>query len=204
MILFYDQAVAILTPPKTGSTTAIRTLCQSPHDGILCIGPTPDEERYFDHHSAVMPPDPGRKWGVVAILRDPVDRIKSLWSHYNANERARKLMAPLSPEEYARTLATTGFGFYFYDHNLAKLVGSIQLEFAIRTEWLDDELAKLGFATKQVRWNQSILPSEAEWFNSREASDILDWWFEPDRELISETRTVDDYVGLSGLAQRQG
>lgn len=78
MIFSYDPAIAIYTPPKTGSTSLHSALCK---DGpfVYVVGPqfeTGEIEKHTVHR-----PYFGANAKYYMVVRNPYDRLLSLWRH---------------------------------------------------------------------------------------------------------------------------
>jgi len=182
MILLYNKQTAIITPPKTASTTLLTTLCYHPYYGILCVGPSQDN--YYDQHSIVTPPAPF-EWKKIAIVRHPLQRFVSLWGHL-AREQVAKF-EPVTPiGEFVSIIANKLHPFYFYQSNQNDILGS-ENYYYVRVENLVPELVQYEILKEDTvslpQINtfgyESSTPDFKEILSDKMIEDLR-WWWEPD------------------------
>lgn len=185
MILLYDKETAIVTLPKTGSTSLFKTLCRQPYYGVFCIGPSGDDPNYYDHHSVLLPPAPF-KWKVIVVVRNPLQRLISLWGHL-AKERVAQILDVPSLEDYIDIISTNSHPFYFYQWNQTKILENVTYEYTlVKTETLESQLLELGILNNPGElmnlnvFNMRRSTPEYNTILSQESIDRLRWWWEPD------------------------
>lgn len=183
MILFYDKQTAIITPPKTASTTLLHSLCNHPYYGIFCIGPSgPKENFYIDHHSVICP-QAGFIWKKIAIVRHPLQRLVSLWGHL-AKEQLMNLKKPISIDEFVDVISNNKHPFYFYQWNLNKILVDNDYQI-VHIENLQIELLELDIINYKTElptrnsFNTSSSPDYQKVLTD-EHINKLRWWWEPD------------------------
>lgn len=186
MILLYPKETAIITLPKTGSSSLLQTLCKSPYHGILCIGPSGGDLNYFDHHSVALPQAPFR-WKTFIVVRHPLQRLVSLWGHLARSSVMRFKDVP-TLSSFVDTVADRGYNFYFYQWNQSMIVGNMEYDVVIKTETLEQQLLELGILNMSGeladinKFNQpkkSSTPPYQEVLTP-EMIEKLRWWWEPD------------------------
>lgn len=184
MILLYDKKIAIITPPKTASTTLLTTLCSCQYQGVLCVGPSGPEKDYYDQHSVIVPPA-GFIWKKIATVRHPLQRFVSLWGHL-AREQILKFEPVVPLQEFVDIIANRLHDFYFYQWNQDTILGKEDYFYA-HIENLLPELIQHGVFEQ----NTASLPninsfsyesSTPDYKNVLTEEDIqkLRWWWEPD------------------------
>lgn len=183
MILFYDKEIAIITPPKTASTTLLHHLCRYPYNGIFCVGPSgPKEDFYIDHHSNICP-QAGFIWNRIAIVRHPLQRLISLWGHL-AKEQLMNLKQPVMIDEFVDIIAGKKHPFYFYQWNLDQILENYDYSI-VHVENIQQELVELDIIKYDTElpqrnsFNGSSSPDYREVLNT-EQIEKLRWWWEPD------------------------
>ncbi|MEM8582048.1 MAG: gamma-glutamyl kinase [Pseudomonadota bacterium] len=85
MLVFHNQALVILSIPKTGNTALESAL--APHASLAVLGP-PDVRHmpwrvYRNSWVRFLEAQFGRKFETLAVVRDPLDRMRS-WYRYRA------------------------------------------------------------------------------------------------------------------------
>jgi len=182
MILLYDKKIAIITPPKTGSTTLLMSLCLPPYNGIFCIGPSGGGD-YYDQHSIILPPAPFL-WRKIAIVRHPLQRFVSLWGHL-AREQIVNFEKVINIEEFVNIISNKLHPFYFYQSNQNDILGDIEYEY-VHTENLTEELIDLDILSENYKLPQvntfkyeSSTP-DYKTILSTDMIEQLKWWWEPD------------------------
>jgi hypothetical protein len=187
MILFYEKEIAIITPPKTASSSLLYTLCAHPYYGILCIGPS-DNGEYYDQHSIITPPAPFI-WKKVAIVRHPLQRFVSLWGHL-AREQVLNFQKITSIEEFVYIISNRLHLFYFYQHNQDTILGKDEYTY-VHIENLKEELNNLEIIDQNTvlpqintfRYKNST-PDYKD-ILSQTMIDQLEWWWKPDSERFN-------------------
>jgi|694.fasta_scaffold123755_3 hypothetical protein len=185
MILLYDKETAIITLPKTGSTSLFETLCRIPYSGVFCIGPSGDDPNYYDHHSVILPQAPF-EWRVLIVVRNPLQRFVSLWGHL-AKEMVLNMESPPTVGEFVDIISNNDHDFYFYQWNQTKILEKANYKYSIiKSEHMEEELLE-----KEILHNKGDLLN-LNVFNitqkSKPYDQILDkkmieklrWWWEPD------------------------
>jgi hypothetical protein len=192
MILLYTKQTAIITLPKTGSTSLFQTLCKPPHYGTFCIGPSGDDPDYYDHHSVILP-QAGFKWNVLVVVRHPLQRLVSLWGHL-AKEKVMKMQNAPSLESFINTLADNKYSFYFYQWNQSKILEKVNYDYTIiQTESMEEQLLELGildYKGELLNLNTFNIEQSSK---SKPYTEILSanmieklrWWWEPDSEKFN-------------------
>lgn len=185
MILLYSKETAIITLPKTGSTSLFETLCRPPYYGVFCIGPSGDDPNYYDHHSVILP-QAAFKWKVIVVVRHPLQRFVSLWGHL-AKERVTQMLDAPSINDFVNIIANNSHPFYFYQWNQSKILEQVNYEYTIvKTETLEDQLLELNVLDRRgdlmnlntFNINQRTLPYNQ--ILSEYMIEKLRWWWEPD------------------------
>lgn len=188
MILFYDKQTAIITPPKTASSTLLHCLCRHPYYGIMCVGPSgPKEEYYIDHHSIICPQS-GFEWKKIAIVRHPLQRLVSLWGHL-AKEMLSQLKVPIMIDEFVNIVANRGHVFYFYQWNLNDILGDDEYTI-VHMEDIQSELQRLEIITYETElplYNSFSLVSSPDYREilTKEHIQKLSWWWKPDADRFN-------------------
>lgn len=186
MILLYPKETAIITLPKTGSSSLFQTLCKTPYNGVLCVGPSGKDPNYFDHHSVVLPQAPF-KWRTMIVVRHPLQRLVSLWGHLAKSSVMRFQDVPLLTH-FVDAVANRAYDFYFYQWNQTTIIGDLQYDVLIKTETLEKQMIELGILNGYGelldinKFNQpkkSSTPLYKEVLTP-EMIEKLKWWWEPD------------------------
>lgn len=197
MILLYDKKTAIITLPKTGSTSLFQTLCRPPYNGIFCIGPSGDEPNYYDHHSIILPQAPFQ-WEVIVIVRNPLQRFLSLWGHL-AKEKVLQMLDAPSLLNFVDDIANNRYSFYFYQWNQTKILEKTYYPYRIvKTENLEDHLLELSILNTKgdlmnlnvFNPNQTTIPYHN--ILSKDMIEKLKWWWEPDAIRFNYNIDIDE------------
>lgn len=184
MILLYPKQIAIITPPKTASTTLLTILCSPIHCGVLCVGPSGPEKDYFDQHSIILPPA-GFVWKKIATVRHPLQRFVSLWGHL-AREQVLKFEPVISLQEFVDVIANKLHTFYFYQWNQNDILGTDEYLYA-HVENLLPELVEYGIFEPNTEslpninaFNYESSTPDYRTLLTDEDIEKLRWWWEPD------------------------
>lgn len=140
MILFERQEIVLLTPPKTASKALMHLLCHDPFEGLACIGPTPNPGHY-DHHTVILP-TASQTWKTYYIVRNPIDRLVSLWGHFVRWQTSQGLASP-SLNEFCVQIARRKHPFYLIQWTLSEIIGKVP-HTPIKCEAILKELASIG------------------------------------------------------------
>jgi hypothetical protein len=186
MILLYDKETAIVTLPKTGSTSLFHTLCKPPHNGIFCIGPSGNDTNYYDHHSIIFPQAPF-VWKKIIIVRHPLQRLVSLWGHM-AKSQLMKFEKITPIEDFVDGIANRVYEFYFYQWSQCDIIKDMQYDCFVKTENMSNHLLELGILHYpgellhknifNVNKNNTTPPYEK--ILTPDMIEKLRWWWEPD------------------------
>lgn len=184
MILLYGKQTAIITPPKTASTTLLTTLCLPPYYGTLCIGPSGPELNYYDQHSTILPPA-GFVWKKVAIVRHPLQRFVSLWGHL-AREQVLKFEKVISIEDFVNVIANKLHPFYFYQWNQNDILKDDDY-ICVHVENLMQELIDIDILKTETvslpminTFNYKSSTPDYKEILTKTMIEKLAWWWEPD------------------------
>lgn len=185
MILLYDKQIAIITLPKTGSTSLFETLCRRPYSGVFCIGPSGDDLNYYDHHSVILPQAPFI-WKVFVVVRHPLQRFVSLWGHL-AKEMVMNMEDPPKLQQFVNIISNNNHSFYFYQWNQCRILEKTNYQYdIIKTENLEKDLLKNGIlqnAGELLNLNVFNITQRSKPYQqllSTEMIEKLRWWWEPD------------------------
>ena len=185
MILLYDKQIALITPPKTASTTLLTTLCSYPYNGILCIGPSNDPS-YYDQHSIILPPA-AFGWKKIATVRHPLQRFISLWGHL-ARDQVLKFEKIASLEEFVNIISNKLHPFYFYQSNQNDILGSENYIY-VHIENLVPELINVNILKSDTislpninAFNYESPSPNYKTVMTKDMIEKLRWWWEPDAE----------------------
>lgn len=185
MILLYEKETAIITLPKTGSTSLFETLCRRPYNGVFCIGPSGDEAGYYDHHSVILP-QASFKWKVYVVVRHPLQRFVSLWGHL-AKEMVMNMETPPNIAEFVDIIGNNNHPFYFYQWNQSKILEKANYEyFIIKTETMENQLLEYEILNNKgelLNLNVFNITQRSKPYDQlldKEMIEQLKWWWEPD------------------------
>lgn len=185
MILLYSKQTAIVTLPKTGSTSLFQTLCKPPYYGTFCIGPSGDDPNYYDHHSVILP-QAGFKWKVLVVVRHPLQRLVSLWGHL-AKEKVLNMQNPPTLQNFVDAITDNKHSFYFYQWNQSKILEKVDYEYSIiKTETMEEQLLDLGilnYKGELLNLNTFNMGQKSKSYTEVLSVDMIEklkeWW-EPD------------------------
>lgn len=188
MILLYSKATAIITPPKTASTSLFETLCRPPYNGIFCIGPSPGDPSYYDHHSVILP-SASFNWKKIVIVRHPLQRLVSLWGHMAKNQ-VMKFKPVTQLPAFVEAVSKNVYQFYFYQYNQCELLKNIEYDGIAKTENLSQDLIDLEILYDKKDLIQSNVFDPSNHAATPKYNDVLTsemieklrWWWEPDAE----------------------
>lgn len=185
MILLYAKQTAIITLPKTGSTSLFETLCKRPYNGIFCIGPSGDDPNYYDHHS-VMLPQASFQWKVLVVVRNPLQRFVSLWGHL-AKEMVMNMQNPPSIKEFVNIIGNNNHSFYFYQWNQTKILEKANYQYdIIKTENMEEDLLEKNILSDRgelLNLNVFNITQRTRCYKELLDEDMIEklkWWWEPD------------------------
>lgn len=185
MILLYQKKTAIITLPKTGSTSLFETLCKRPHNGIFCIGPSGDDPNYYDHHSVILP-QASFQWKVLVVVRNPLQRFVSLWGHL-AKEMVMNMQNPPSIKEFVNIIGNNNHSFYFYQWNQTKILEKANYQYdIIKTENMEEDLLEkniLNYRGELLNVNVFNITQRTRCYKELLDEDMIEklkWWWEPD------------------------
>ena len=191
MILLYSKQIAIITPPKTASTTLLTTLCLPPYYGTLCIGPSGPGSNYYDQHSTILPPA-GFVWKKVAIVRHPLQRFVSLWGHL-AREQVLKFEQVISINDFSDVIANKLHPFYFYQWNQNDILKNEEYNYVhvenLVQELIDLEILKPETTSLPMINTFNYESSTPDYRNilDKDVIEKLRWWWEPDAQRFGYT-----------------
>jgi len=185
MILLYEKQTAIITLPKTGSTSLFETLCKRPYNGIFCIGPSGDDPNYYDHHSVILP-QASFKWKVLVVVRNPLQRFVSLWGHL-AKEMVMNMQNPPSIKEFVNIIGNNNHSFYFYQWNQTKILEKANYQYdIIKTENMEEDLLErniLNNCGELLNINVFNMTQRTRCYKELLDEDMIEklkWWWQPD------------------------
>jgi hypothetical protein len=185
MILLYEKETAIITLPKTGSTSLFETLCKRPYNGIFCIGPSGDDPNYYDHHSVILP-QASFQWKVLVVVRNPLQRFVSLWGHL-AKEMVMNMQNPPSIKEFVNIIGNNNHSFYFYQWNQTKILEKANYQYdIIKTENMEEDLLEkniLNYRGELLNVNVFNITQRTRCYKELLDEDMIEklkWWWEPD------------------------
>lgn len=192
MILLYEKETAIVTLPKTGSTSLFETLCRRPYNGVFCIGPSGDDPNYYDHHSVILP-QAAFKWKVYVVVRNPLQRFVSLWGHL-AKEMVINMENPPTIKEFVDIIGDNTHTFYFYQWNQTKILEKANYDYKIiKTENMEEQLLEYEILDNRGEllnlnvFNITQRSKPYEQLLDKEMIEKLRWWWEPDSTKFSYT-----------------
>jgi len=135
MIISHRWRFVYVGPPKTASTTLHHWLSQP----AFCDERwTPDRQ---DQHSVVIPPEV-QDYFTFASVRDPLDRVISLWAHSQSPASlAGGWVWPMNFEEFV--LEFQPQASWFYRLSQAELLAPVRLDAVVRFERLEQDLFRL-------------------------------------------------------------
>jgi hypothetical protein len=131
----------IITPPHTASRHLHKSLCRQ--DGVYwLISPAPDGSGTWDHHGVHVSAE-HRRFEVVLVVRDPIDRLRGLYRHLCNVHRERGMALP-------------GWGGFLHDvytdakhvnwlfrWSISRLLGDVRPHVLIRFETLEQDVAAI-------------------------------------------------------------
>lgn len=184
MIVLPNYKLVIITPPKTGSTTLHRVLCNDKFGGVAVYGSSVIANNY-DHH--VTGTCDGYK--VLVSVRHPLDRLVSLWFHYVRDESFYGRASPAF-WLFANFVGRKEVLPNFYLFNISNYVKPLKNYSVIRLEHLTEDLNKYGLDCGEIH-NEYITPfRDRNWrpyFGNKSSFEslieVLFEWAEPDAKL---------------------
>jgi hypothetical protein len=172
MILLIDHRTVILTPPKTASDTLHRVFCSGPPwNGLAVVGP---------HHGVVdkhYPHVPNEAFGfrVLLTVRNPFDRLVSLW-HHRCRLASYDGQGSPSFEEFAKSVVARQAGCWLWETTISELIGEQRIDGLLRCESLADDLATAGLAVALLpRWNESYRRPWRQYYTVRLLGAVESW-----------------------------
>ena len=155
MILFPDRKLLILTPPKTASESLHQTLCRPPWDGYHGVGP--DRLSYTGYsHTACVRPDMAHAWRVLGTVRHPLDRLVSLYHHYQRG-RAYQGRAGMAFRRFVRAVCSGSQSLpAWFRLTAAEHLAACAIDGVLHTERLPVDLEAEGFPAVML---QRVNPS---------------------------------------------
>jgi hypothetical protein len=146
MIYLEKQRIVILTPPKCGTHSLHAALCREPHGGVTVIGPSMNG-RGIDRHATQIPNE-AEDCQIVAVVRNPFDRLVSLWHHlvrFDAYHGRATMAFYIFAAHVGRRDTNTIAGDPMYGWNLCDyLAGVPERTKFVKLESLREDLAALG------------------------------------------------------------
>ena len=180
MIVFENRKLLIVTPPKCGSTALHQCLCKSRLNGIWCVGESPVDGGGFhvDKHNARVP-FAWKSFRRVLVVRDPMTRLRSLWS-WDHQHRHNRGIPKRSDVEFAKHVSAGSDPFQLpVSVRYAETLRSSGVEIW-KLEQMQFHFHREGFDVRFKRVNQSRFVEQM----SDECFDICREWIEKDSEAF--------------------
>lgn len=180
MILIHDMFIAVMTPPKCASNTIHAVLRAMPWNGETFSGPNSSGPETMDKHMNFWPHESLRYKKVVSI-RNPYNRMVSLYLHYCSRKSGRGLPSP-SFKEYSEWVSTgSPVVENWYSWNLSRWLEEVDFEHVIRTEFIQEDLKTLGISVASIPLlNRNYRAQRYIDFFTPEIMEIVHPWCEPD------------------------
>ena len=141
MIILPEQKVVIVTPPKCGSTSLHEMFCVQQSSGLFVV------DAAHDKHTTIVPWNFCR-FRLAMVVRNPFDRLRSLWLHWR-----RFVDARCEFETFIHSLIKGDITNWFYSWRLVDFMDSIVVgasgdskgvDHVVRLERLQADLRDLG------------------------------------------------------------
>jgi len=152
MIVLEKYQTLIITPPKCATHSLHLGLCREPYGGVTVIGPSMGGGR-VDRHTTAIPCE-ADDFSIVAVVRNPYDRLVSLWHHlvrFDAMHGRGTMAFYMFAAHVGRRDPNTVAGDPMYGWNLYNhLAGVPKRTKYVRLESLREDLAALGIALDKL------------------------------------------------------
>lgn len=141
MIVCQRQKLIVITPPKTGSTSLHNELCRSAPDCLPVY--TLDPEGSVSKHGVVVPVEFATVgYRVAVVVRDPLDRLVSQYTHWSNWQTSQGLAAPSLLDFLTSPPDSFVFGW-----NLTRTLAGVRYDTVWRLETLNKHLDAEGLPT---------------------------------------------------------
>ena len=176
MIVLPDQELAIITPPRTASTSLHAALCREPYRGIYVIGPAFPPE-HINQHTAFVPPEFG-SFAVASTMRHPFDRLVSLWYFWLGQRNGAPSM---SFKDFARVAIERKSLEPFYCLSISEWLYDVKIHQVLVVENLLEGVKKFGVRLAYIphlhRTNRQ--PPWQSYYDA-ETLELVEPWAKPD------------------------
>lgn len=180
MIVLPDHELVILTPPKTGSSSAHAALCNAKFGGIYVEGPLPGQPVAIECHSFVVP----RRYcnyRLAVLTRNPYARAKSLYAHARHYDRERRGLAGFVRDRLiARRHSWWHWPLSIYVGLAKRFSGRRSVE-SVRLEFVLDDLRRLGIVIDEFPREHVLEDSTSD--VASDVADLVNVWASDDFRL---------------------
>ena len=177
MILLIERRIVILTPPKTASDSLHRALC-SGYGGVMVVGDSMYPGNVDKHTTKI--PNEASGFKVLATVRQPLDRLVSLYCHYARTESEFYGRWSMAFWEFVnrvvRDRRVTGFPVdAMYCLTQAQHLNGITTDGLLRCESLEADLVTHGIDVRLTRENTSHRRPWRDYFDAGLLATVQPW-----------------------------
>lgn len=172
MILLLDRRIVIITPPKTASDSLHHLFCACPPwNGQCLIG---RHHGVIDKHFPEVPLE-ADGFKVLLTVRNPYDRLVSLWLHKARLERYHGDGGE-SFAHFCGRLVRGEVQSWLWKTTIGELVGAQKIDGVLHVESLAEDLGKQGLAVESLpRRNCEWRKPWAEYYTPELLEQVKPW-----------------------------
>jgi hypothetical protein len=174
MIVLQDRRLVIVTPPKTASTALHQALCGPGRPGLWLRDAARDK-----HLTSI--PEPYRDWPALITVRNPFDRVVSLWHDY---ARVRAYWGKETPSFGGWAMSLPDIepgteGHWFWTSRQTDLHSAVPSAEPVRIEDMPAWLPRLGLSDLP-RVNPSWRRPTADYYHGAAVRDYIAAYYASD------------------------
>lgn len=156
MIILPEKKIRIVTPPHTASGNLHKTLCVG-KIGAIWFEAEHIPDNPGDHHVIKCSRQQWENYGVVLVVRHPLDRLIGLYKHLRFHwsvELSNSIPHCKSFDEFVGVVGSDlNIISWFYRYTICRLIGNQKIDYLVRFENLEVELSDI------LKENISLLPA---------------------------------------------
>lgn len=178
MILLVEHRTVILTPPKCGSVSLYDALRMPPWNGLMVVQ---QHHGVLDKHGMELPNE-ALDSRVLLVIRNPYDRLVSLWHHFCRIETYHG-RGCLPFDAWVGRMLDGKLG-WMESTSIVDLVGSTKYDTLLSCELLEDRLKGCGIEAQLPRLNRSYRKNWRGYYSVL-LMDTVRKWVTPDCETFN-------------------
>lgn len=180
MILLHDQKIAIMTLPKCATNTLHAALRRKKWNGETYVGYSTLGSNTYDRHVNIWPHEV-RRYKKVITVRNPYNRLVSLYLHYATRETGHGRKSPNFTKFVEDVAGDSTDLEKWYKWNLTQWLDNVEYDHLLKTETLKQDLEDIGLIVKNLPFlNKNYRAQMYKDFFTPELMQTIFPWTNPD------------------------